>query len=298
MDNKNYLIFDVGGTDIKYGFLDGRGKILKKSKYSTPKSLELFLTELLDKIKQNKDRIDGISISFPGAVDSELGIIKGSSSIPYIHGPNFREIIEKETGFVIEMENDANCAALAEAWMGNAKGKKDSVLVAIGTGIGGALIKDGRIHRGTNLHGGEIGYMLSEKREDGSYSIWSDTASTRALVENMSRISGRPKEDLDGKMIFEMAERGDASAKEAIDYFYTKLAEGIYNLQYIYDPEVILLGGSISAREELCTKVEEKIEMILKKVEIGRIRPVIKQCKFMGDANLIGALYHFIQRRG
>ena len=298
MDNKNYLIFDVGGTDIKYGFLDGKGKILKKEKYSTPQSLESFLVELLAKIKQNKDRISGISISFPGAVDSELGVIRGSSSIPYIHGPNFRDIIEKETGFVIEMENDANCAALAEAWMGNAEGKKDSILVAIGTGIGGALIKDGKIHRGTNLHGGEIGYMLSEKKEDGSYLIWSHTASTQALVENMSQISGIAKEKLDGKLIFEMAESGDINAKQAIDYFYTKLAEGIYNLQYIYDPEVILLGGSISAREELCSMVEEKIEMILQKVEIGRIRPVIRRCKFMGDANLIGALYHFIQRRG
>jgi len=297
MNNQNFLIFDVGGTDVKYGILNNLGEILEKGKYPTPKNLDEFLNNIFYKIKENKEKINGISISFPGAVDSDTGIIKGFSALPYIHGPNFKEIIEEETGFKIEMENDANCTALAEAWLGNAKDKKDSILVTIGTGIGGAIIKDKKIHRGINLHGGEIGYMLSEKNKDGSYAIWSDTASTRALINKMSQLSNIDKKELNGQLIFKMLENGDENARLATDYFYTKLAEGIYNLQYIYDPEVILLGGSISSRNDLCKKVEEKVDIILEKVKVGKIKPVIKHCKFKGDANLIGALYHFIQRQ-
>src|SRR5699024_1216495 len=109
----------------------------------------------------------GIAISAPGAV-TDGGMINGGSAIPYIHGPNIKAMIETRTGLTVHIENDANCVALAEIWKGAAKTKKDVAVVVIGTGIGGALVKDGVIHKGGNLHGGEFGYMILNPNVIGS----------------------------------------------------------------------------------------------------------------------------------
>lgn len=101
-----------------------------------------------------------MAISAPGAVDSVVGTIGGSSELPYIHGPNFKVILNKMTNLPIEIENDANCAALGECWGGAAMDANDSAFVVCGTGIGGALIKDKKIHTGIHKHGGEFGYCF------------------------------------------------------------------------------------------------------------------------------------------
>lgn len=138
-----YVAFDIGGTFIKYALLQDEGTIINKAKVETPHSLnELYqvLTHIVNAFKQTH-HIEGIAISAPGAVDSDTGIIKGASALPYIHGPNIKTDLEKLTNLRVEIENDANCAALAEVWLGNAKNTKDAMFVVIGTGIGGQLLR-------------------------------------------------------------------------------------------------------------------------------------------------------------
>lgn len=189
------------------------------------------------------------------------------------------------------MENDGNCAGYAEVWAGAAKGSKDVLVMVIGTGIGGAVIKNGALHKGANLHGGEFGYMLlsTELKEDND--VWSRVASTVSLVEKVTKDKGIDKDSLSGEKIFKMAESGDQACIRAIEEFYRILAVGIYNLQYVYDPEVILIGGGISAREDLIDKIDEKLDRILKSIPSGKIRPKIAVCKFRQNANLLGAVY-------
>ena len=103
-----------------------------------------------------------MALSLPGAVDSETGIIGGSSALDYIHGPNIKEELEKRLQVRVEMENDANCAALAEVWKGAASDVNDCCFIVSGTGIGGAVVKNKRIHKGQHLHGGEFGYMIAD----------------------------------------------------------------------------------------------------------------------------------------
>lgn len=168
----------------------------------------------------------------------------------------------------------------------------------IGTGIGGAVIKDRKIHKGAHLHGGEIGYMiLNVQDEQGelSFKTWSQLAATGALVSQVAKVKGVNASELNGQRIFEDAEAGDEDCIKAIDDFYLHLAQGIYNIQYVYDPEKIILGGAISNREDLIEQINQKLDIILDSVKIAKIRPVIESCLFKNDANLLGALFHYMQ---
>ncbi|MUK88242.1 ROK family protein [Ornithinibacillus sp. L9] len=292
---KRYLAVDIGGTFIKYGIVDEQASILEMDKTKTPKTLDGLL-ELLEDLYQKHPDVTGVAISCPGAV-AESGVIYGYSALPYLHGPNIKQLITDRLGAQIYMENDANCAGYAEVWKGKAQGKQDVLVMVIGTGIGGAVIKDGMVHKGANLHGGEFGYMVVPSDSGTGYDTWSATAATGALISKVARLKNIGEDELTGEAIFDMANAGDVVCSEAIDQFYQLLALGIYNLQYIYDPEVILIGGGISVREDLINHINQKLDSILKHLEASKIKPKIDTCEFRQHSNLLGAVYGFIRER-
>ena len=250
----------------------------------------------MEKVVHNYSNVEGIALSMPGAVDSDEGIIYGSSAINYIHGPNIKEDLQNRFHKPVELENDANCAALAEVWKGVAKDENDCCFIVSGTGIGGAVIKDKHVHHGNALHGGEFGYMIMRyEPSEGKYYTWSDDGSTVAVTKRVAKELGKDYHDLDGKEIFDHANVNELY-KKYVDEYYRTLAMGIYNLQYAYDPSMIVIGGAISTREELLDKVNEQLDIIFDQLTHAHVRPNIKVCKFGNDANLIGATYHYIQR--
>ena len=192
-----------------------------------------LLKKLLSLTKKNSREIEGLCLSIPGAVDYNSGIIKGCSALPFIHGPNIKEILGEATKLPIEMENDANCAGLAEAWLGNARDKRDALLLVVGTGVGGAVLKNGKIHRGNHHHGGEFGYMISDWRNENLLTL-SETSSIGALIERTEEKLNLKQGSIEGIDVFNMAEEGNIIAQEEINYFYKKLAQTIYNLQYSF----------------------------------------------------------------
>ncbi|MBM7692066.1 putative NBD/HSP70 family sugar kinase [Peribacillus deserti] len=298
---KNYMVYDVGGSKVKYAVINENGDFLFKGDYpSAQNDFEQFQTDIIEVTLKNKElfNIEGIAFSCPGGVDSDTGIIGGASALPCIHGPNFKEIFGFAAGLPVEIENDANCAALGEVWKGAASENQNVMFTVIGTGIGGAVIKDRKIHKGANLHGGEIGYMvLNVIDENGEYTFktWSELAATGSLVKKVAKIKGLQAHELNGQKIFEAAEAGDEDCRKAIDEFYLSLAQGIYNIQYVYDPEKIILGGAISSREDLIDEIYKKLDLIIGSIKIAKVRPVIETCQYKNDANLLGALYHFLQ---
>ncbi len=294
---KKYMAFDIGGYSVKYAVLDEAAKILEKGDFRTPKSL----FELLDSISnvtkkyENSYGFEGIAISSPGAVDNKLGIIKGSSAVPYIHGPNIRELIEEKTGYKVGIENDANCAALSEVWKGAAKDYNDIAFIVCGTGIGGAIIKNRKLHLGKNLHGGEFGYFIMEKDfKKGEFLNWSEVGSINATTKYVATKKNIDIEEINGKKVFELAEEGDKDSIEAVERYYETMAIGIFNLQYFYDPEVIVLGGAVTQRVDLLNRINEKLDILMDNISIAKIRPIIKKCEFLNDSNLVGAVYNFI----
>lgn len=292
---KYYIGIDVGGSSIKAALVDEKGNISHNWKAKTPTSLERFylLIDNIVNIATDKQQIEGIAMSLPGAVDSNTGIIGGSSALPYIHGPNIKKDLETRTNLRVEMENDANCAALAEVWIGNASDVEDSMFVVSGTGIGGAVIKDKKIHRGVHLHGGEYGYEIMIFDEvNKKFSTWSDVGSTIALVNRVAKRKNVYPSSLDGAEIFDHVAEDNIYFEE-VDRFYYYMAMGIYNLQYTYDPEVIVIGGGVSARDDLVDQINQRLDVIFKEIPIAHIRPIVRTCKYHNDANIIGAVYHF-----
>ncbi len=296
-----FLAIDIGGLSVKYGVLDSDGTIYEKGSF--PSEREDFTCFLIPLIKcvhemQAKYAIEGIAISSPGAVDTEKGIVHGGSALPCIHEKAFREIFMEQCQLEIAIENDANCAALGEVWKGAAAHNNDVAFVVCGTGIGGALVKDRKIHKGTHNHGGEFGYMVASVEEkEGTFKIinWSEAASPGNMARAVSKQKGLEPESLNAKEVYALRESGDQIAKEGIETMYKELVKGIYNIQYTYDPEKIILGGAISARADLKAELDEVMARLLKATPISKVVPQIELCHYQGDANMIGALYHYLQ---
>jgi len=290
-----YIAFDLGGTYLKYAIVNESGLILEKGKVKTPqKDIQELLSTINSITETFKKRysIKQIAMSSPGAVDSKTGFIGGESAIDYIHGPNMMELISKTTNLDTYIENDAKCAALAELWLGNAREFNDVIFVVIGTGIGGAIVKDRKIHYGKNLHGGEFGYMLMKKElASDRYMNWSETSSTISLIEKVAKRKNVSVDSLSGQAIFKMASENDFDCIIELDEWYQTLAIGIFNLQYIYDPEVILIGGGVSEQIDLLAELNKRISDLVSKNGYATVFPVINKCLFNNDANLIGAVY-------
>lgn len=145
---EKYVAIDVGGTSIKYGLIEGNGVILERGSISTRgndiNELIADIKEVVCKYKE-KYEIKGLACSFPGAVDPKSGFIGGGSAVACIHGPNIKKLLEEATGLVTAIENDANCSALAECWIGSGKDVDSFASVVFGTGIGGAIVINKRI---------------------------------------------------------------------------------------------------------------------------------------------------------
>ena len=297
---RNFVAFDVGGTSTKWSIIDESGEFKESSKFDCPDTVDEFFEELIkisNEMKLKHD-IKGIAISAPGAVDSDTGLIGGITAIPYIHGPNFKEIITKATNLNVELENDANCAALGECWLGSGKDNKDLAFVVCGTGIGGAIVKDKKVHVGVHKHGGEFGYcsINCELDEEIKVTNWSYAGSTIALARNVAQLKGLDEGSINGIEVFEMCSKGDKIALQEVNKYYFTMAEGIYNIQYIFDPEVIILGGAKSERQEYVDEINKRLDIMMNSDLEGTIKPVIKTCQFGNDANKLGALYNYIQR--
>lgn len=148
-----YLGIDVGGTEIKYGIFDENGnEFIEES--GSAKSVRDDLDKIIDilsrMIKSAKE-IDGVGISIPGGVDNENGVIIEGGAIPVLAGVDLIGILNEKTGFNVAIENDANCVVLAEKWIGNGKDCSSFVCMTIGTGIGGGMFINNKIHVGKNF---------------------------------------------------------------------------------------------------------------------------------------------------
>ena len=247
--------------------------------------------------EERKGRSLGIAVSAPGAVDVSTGVIGGKSAVSGIHGPAWIEELQKCFGLPASIENDANCAAMAEVTFGNGRGCKNLTFVVCGTGIGGAVVIDGKICHGSHLYGGEFGCMVM-RDDEGKLSTFSLQASTMSLVRRVRKVY--PDQEWDGRRVFEEAEKNDSVCRAAVSCFYRKLAEGIYNIQHVYDPERILLGGGISSRENFSDEVQKYLQDLAKEVEkaagIKVIVPDVRVCSYRKDANLAGAAAVFMQK--
>lgn len=288
-----YLVCDIGGTAIKYCYFDANGKMFDKNEFLSTSltDLNLFISRLSEIYFKSNYQIDGIALSCPGIINSKKGVIEKITAYPFLKGVNLRDFLSKAcNGVRVTIENDAKCAGIAEIYDGNIKDHEDAIVIVFGTGIGGCVIKNHEIHQGDNLFAGEFSTIIVGYDEKSHQVLtWSDIASTSALCKRVAKELGIKK--IDGRKIFELVKNNDQQVIKILDSFCLDIAIQLYNLQSIYDPEVICIGGGISKQAILI----EKIKIALKKVQIKNsqlLMPNVINCKYYNDANLIGALYH------
>lgn len=288
------LIFDVGASAIKYALMDNEAVIYEKGKETTPHdNLEHFLEVLKSVYDRYVHEIDGIALSVPGTVDSRTGQIYAPGGIAYNENVNLIDKIHTFTDLPVSIENDGKSAALAEVWKGNLKDCSDGIVIVLGSGIGGGIIKDKKIWKGQHLFAGEFSYIFNE---EGStfMDVWAMKGSTTALIMDVAKRKGIEINQLDGYKIFEMIHQGDVDACEALQALAKNLARGIYNLQCILDPQKVLIGGGISKQSIIIEKIQEELDKLYEMIPFEIPHACVETCCFYNDSNLIGALYNFL----
>lgn len=298
---KNVICFDIGGTSIKYAVINSKGEILVKDKFPTPKKncRETIPSKIVE-IINNKSKdfiISSVGISTAGIIDSENGIVVRADNFQGYSGTPLREKLNLETGLDIFVENDVNAAALGEMWMGAARGHENFVCITLGTGVGGALVINGKLVRGVYGGAGEIGHIiLNENGEacacglNGCYERYASTSSLIRSYIKKSKESGIEIEYISGEEIMERDESGELLASEVLEEFMNHLISGIVSITHLLDTGLIVIGGGISAQgEKYFNKLNKKFSEKAMKFYVDHTS--IVQAKLENDAGLYGACY-------
>jgi len=288
-----YLCFDVGGTQVKFGVLTDEGKFIKRGSYATNcLDLNKFIRDIFRVVDEvvAQYNLQGIGISLPGYINPESGYSELAGAIRALDGKNLKKLVEERIKIKIEIENDANCVALAEKFNGNAVDCDHFISFTIGTGIGGGIFLNGQIISGHSFKAGEFGMMVMNNFGK-PYKNMHDLASTQALIQAYKDYKGLPEdEQVEGMIVFNDA-KVDTGVAMIVDNWYRRLSYGIYNLASILNPEKILIGGAVSVREDLYVELDQKLREIEKWSDIAvKVEP----CKHRNDAGMLGILYKLI----
>lgn len=307
-----YVGIDLGGTNIKAGIVDSEGKMLNKKSIKTnaDRPMEEIITDMgklaVDVISDaglTNDQVKAIGIGSPGTPDNEAGVLVYSNNLPFNMAP-MREIIKKVIDLPVYIDNDANCAGMAEAVAGAAKGAKDSVTITLGTGIGAGVIINGRIYSGFNQAGSEFGHTVlvsgGQQCSCGRKGCFEAYGSASALVR-MTKEAAEANPDsklnevieeegkVNAKVAFVAMRRDDKVAAEVVDTYIDYLADGLANAINTFMPEVLVIGGGVCGEgDPLLVPLREKT---LSRPYFG---PGVKKTRIelaqMGnDAGIVGA---------
>lgn len=310
----HYVGIDLGGTNIAVGILDENQKIILKG--STPTSVDrhyseiirdmaLLVLRLLDEAGLSVQDVPYIGIGSPGISDRENGILQYSNNLKFNNVP-MREEMQKTIQLPIYLENDANCAALAEGLVGAARDVEDSIMVTLGTGVGGGIILGGKIFTGFNGMAGEIGHTVveqgGEKCTCGRDGCWEAYASATALIRQTRRAAQEDPDsaihrlaqgnlgNINAKTAFDAMREGDATGIKVVNQYIRYLAEGIANMINIFQPAKIVLGGGVSKEGETLLKPLRAVVQEIAYFGGGDVPQTrIVRAETGNDAGIIGA---------
>lgn len=285
------LGIDIGGTKIRMGIVDSNGQVVEDHKIPTESPLYPYLEKKIIQFLKEHTHVQAIGIGTRGMVDAENGVITfESGTIPGWQGTEVKSLLEKATGLYVEVNNDANCAGLAEARLGSAKGYRRTVCLTIGTGLGGGFVIDGKIMNGKHGGAGEVGHMIlypgghicSCGRPGCSEQYVSGTA-LRRLIAEMNIVDENNKLITPNQM-FQLALEGHSDALAITQKFTNDLAIVISSLQAVLDMDCVIIGGGVSESADswwsfLLTALEP---LLLKPLEV-------KKAKFGNEAGMLGA---------
>ena len=309
---------DLGGTKISAAVTDSDYNIV--SKVSCPTNakrhsdeIALDIARLCDQAAEsagiNKDQVISIGVGTPGAVDSSRGVVEYSCNLPFLSYPLAEKLAKMTQNKNVYIENDANAAALGESVAGASKNSSSSIMVTLGTGVGGGVIIDGKILCGYNGTAGELGHMVivhnGVECPCGRRGCFEAYCSATALVRMTKEKLVKLKEDnipslmlekcendpekADTRTAFDASKQGDEQAKALIGEYIGYLACGITNLINIFQPEIITIGGGLSGEGDYLL---DALVPLVEKEQYTRSykkKTTIKIAKLGNDAGIIGA---------
>lgn len=313
-----YLGIDLGGTNIAAGIVNDDYKIIKKKSVPTlahregreiMKDMGKLCLDLISEAGLTVDDIAYAGIATPGTANSETGVVEYANNLPFRNFP-IAALLTEFTGIKkVYIENDANAAAKAEALAGAAKGAKFSVMITLGTGLGGGIVLDGKVYSGFNFAGAELGHVVIEKDGKpctcGRHGCW-ETYSSATGLTNMTkeavleaRKTGRKTlieelingnvDNCNARVAFTAMKQGDEVGKEVVDRFISYLACGIANMINIFQPNILTIGGGVcNEKDNLLIPLKKKVFEETYTRE-GSKQTEIKIAELGNDAGIVGA---------
>ena len=233
MNNQVVIGVDLGGTNVRAGKIAGQKIIAHRARAITSQGTQdLVLQEIRETISAVFDnQVSAIGIGVPSLVDVANGIVYTVANIPSWKEVPLKKYLEQSFGVAVHVNNDANCFALGELYFGAGRGFQHLVGMILGTGLGAGIIISGKLYCGRNCGAGEIGKILYKEHTIEYY---------------CSGQFFRQQYAMDGGILFERAQQGDAKALEIFNDFGDNLGQAVMIALYAYDPEIIVLGGSVS----------------------------------------------------
>lgn len=305
-----YIGIDLGGTNIAAGIVDENGKIICKGSVPTLRergndAIVADMAKLSLKLVEESDLklsdIKAVGIGCPGTIDNERGVVVYSNNIVMENYP-LVEKFRQHLDLPVNIENDANAAAYGE-YIATDSGKKSFVLITLGTGVGGGIILDGKLWRGFNGAGAELGHtsiiMNGEPCTCGRCGCFEAYASVSALISQTKRAMAENPDSLmnkiaeergvvNGRTSFDCARMGDEVAIAVRDKYIEYIAEGVVNIINTIQPEVFVIGGGISREGDT---ILTPLKKIVEQNDYNKYMPKteIRIAKLFGDAGIVGA---------
>ncbi len=303
---------DLGGTNIVAAVVDDEYNIVAKAKTPTamPRSADAIFDDIAKICKEAMseagltiDDISSVGLGTPGTVN-DSGVIEFANNLGFDHVPASDMIVQRLGNVPVYIANDANCAALGEAYAGCGNGSKNFIAVTLGTGVGSGIIVDGKIVTGVNSAGGECGHMVivvdGEDCTCGRKGCWEAYASATALINQTKRAMQQYPDSImhklaeeegkvSGRTAFDAMRHGDIAGIKVVDQYVKYVACGLINLVNALQPEIICVGGGI------CNEGETLLRPLRRYIEAERysvyskIQTKIVKAKLGNDAGIIGA---------
>ena len=287
------LVFDIGGTSIKYGYcVDGRLVEVKETPTEAKKGGRHIVDRLVELVSL-QEGYDAIGISTAGQVNADEGfIIYANENIPNYTGIRIREELEQRFHVPVKVENDVNAAAMGEAVYGAGRSYGDFLCLTYGTGVGGAIVRDKKVYYGSSFSAAEFGAIVTHAEEkinqrdffDGCYERY---ASTTALVKMAMEYD--PQLD-NGRKIF--ANLQDPKVMEILDRWVDEIMLGLATLTHIFNPACIVLGGGVMVQPLIMEMIHKKMH---KYIMPSFTHVDIRSAELGNSAGLLGA-YHLAEQ--
>jgi len=292
---------DLGGTNLRAALLNSDGEILDKQMEATHASdgWKKVIARMVANIAQQREIavkrgliVSAVGVGAPGVIQMDRGIVVKSPNFPDWNNLPLRDELEKALGIPVEIENDANVAALGEQWLGAGRGIDSMILLTLGTGVGGGIVLNSRVWQGADGMAGEIGHMtlIPDGRQCacGNTGCLEMYASARGIVRSYQETAGKNLPDITSMQVYQAAREGDAAAKKVMKDMGRLLGIGIANLINIFNPQMIVLGGRVKDAWDLFIGATHE-EIMRRAFQVPAERTKIVPSQLGDDAGMVGA---------